>query len=64
MKTERTIDKGLDPKAVNPKQAQTVADIIDLHIHDIAEVGKVIRRSKRAVLESPKIALGAISYKT
>ena len=58
LEAERTIDRGLDPKAVNANQVQTFADVIDLHVRDAAEVGKVLGRSKRAVLQSLKIALG------
>ena len=58
LETERNIDKGLDPGAVNPKSIRTFGDIIDLHIRDMLEVGKPIRRSKSAVLESLKLSLG------
>ena len=53
IEAERTIDKGLDPRKV-----RSFGDIIDLHVQDMLGVGKIIRRSKRAVLESLKIALG------
>jgi hypothetical protein len=36
----------------------TFSEIIDLHIQDMLEVGKKIRRSKSAVLESLKLTLG------
>jgi hypothetical protein len=52
LEVERTIDKGFDPKAVNPRSVQIFGEIIDLHIQDMLEVGKTIRRSKNAVLES------------
>ncbi len=58
LEAERTIDKGLDPKTVNPRNVQSFAEIIDLHIQDMLEVGKAIRRSKAAVLEALKISLG------
>ncbi len=58
LEAERTIDKGLDPKKISATSVHTFADIIDLHVRDLQEVGKQIRRSKRAVLESLKIALG------
>lgn len=61
IEAERTIDKGLNPKDVNPQSVHNFADIIDLHVNDMAEVGKTMGRSKRAVLESLKISLG--SYK-
>ncbi len=58
LETERTIDKGIDPKAVNPRTVTTFSEVIDLHIQDMLEVGKKIRRSKSAVLESLKLSLG------
>lgn len=58
LEAERTIDKGLDPKKTSANSVHTFADIIDLHVRDLQEVGKQMRRSKRAVLESLKIALG------
>jgi hypothetical protein len=58
LEVERTIDKGFDPKAVNPRSVQIFGEIIDLHIQDMLEVGKTIRRSKNAVLESLKLTLG------
>ena len=61
LETERTIDKGFDPKAIIPSSVKTFGEVIDLHVQDMLEVGKKIRRSKSAVLESLKITLG--SYK-
>ena len=58
IEAERTIDKGLDPRSVNPRKVRSFGDIIDLHIQDMLEVGKIIRRSKNAVLEALKITLG------
>ena len=58
LETERTIDKDLNPKAINPRSVHTFGDIIDLHIQDMQEVGKTIRRSKNAVLEALKLTLG------
>ena len=58
LEVERTIDKGLDPKATSPKQVHTFSDIVDLHVRDMQEVGKKIGRSKEAVLKSLKISLG------
>jgi integrase len=59
LEAERTIDRGLDPKPVNPKSVHTFADVINLHVQDLLEVGKSIGRSKRAVLESLKISIGS-----
>ena len=58
LEVERTIDKGLDPKATSPKQVHTFSDVVTLHVRDMQEVGKKIGRSKEAVLKSLKISLG------
>jgi hypothetical protein len=42
LEAERTIDKGLEPKAVSPKSVQSFSDIVDLHVRDMREVGKKI----------------------
>jgi hypothetical protein len=39
LEAERTIDKGLDPRSVNPRMVRSFGDIIDLHINDMLEVG-------------------------
>lgn len=54
LETERTIDKSPNPEAINPRSVQSFSDVIDLHIQDMQEVGKTIRRSKIAVLEALK----------
>jgi hypothetical protein len=46
LEAERSIDRGLTPRVVHVKDVKTFADIIDLHINDMEEVGKPIRRSK------------------
>ena len=58
LETERNIDRGLMPATVLRKGIRTFADIIDLHVTDMHEVGKPIRRSKAAVLEALKVSLG------
>ncbi len=58
LEAERNIDLGIAPKAVSPAKIRTVGDIIDLHINDMLEVGKPIRRSKAAVLAALKTSLG------
>ena len=45
LETKRTIDKGMDPKAINPRSVQTFSEIIDLHIQEMLEAGRKIRRS-------------------
>lgn len=47
---ERAIDQGLDPKRRRPPKGETLGTLIDLHIADLHQVGKPIRRSKRHVL--------------
>ena len=56
IEAERTIDEGLDPRSENPRKVHSFGNIIDLHVQDMLEVCKVIRRSKRAVLESQLMA--------
>lgn len=58
LEAERDIDRGLVPRVVPRNAVRTFADIIDLHINDLHEVGKPIRRSKAAVLEALKSSLG------
>jgi integrase len=60
LETERNIDRGFDPKTISPKAVRTFADIIDLHVSDLLEVGKQIRRSKLAVLEALRLSLGPV----
>ena len=58
LEAERSIDRGLTPRAVDLKAVRTFGDLVDLHINDLQEVGKPIRRSKSTVLEALKISLG------
>ena len=58
LEAERSIDRGLTPRVVESKDVRTFSDVVDLHIHDLQEVGKPIRRSKAAVLEALKLSLG------
>ncbi|MCP4098043.1 MAG: site-specific integrase [Planctomycetaceae bacterium] len=60
VETERLIDIGAEPYKGKIQRRKSIGDLIDLHISDLLEVGKPIRRSKRAVLESLKKDLGAI----
>src|SRR6516225_9714322 len=57
---ERNIDRSGSPKPNAAAQARTFGDIIDLHIEDMHEVGRPPRRSKAAVLEALKEALGTV----
>ncbi len=63
LEAERNIDMGIAPKAVSPSKVHTLADIIDLHLLDMTEVGKVVRRSKAAVLAALKISMGKLKLK-
>ncbi|MET0181994.1 MAG: site-specific integrase, partial [Caulobacterales bacterium] len=55
---ETAIDKQLDPARHKPSNRETFAGLIDLHLDDMHEVGKPIRRSKSAVLKRLRIDLG------
>src|SRR6516165_6495152 len=57
---ERNIDRSGSPKPRVAVQARTFGDLIDLHVEDMQEVGRPPRRSKAAVLEALKEALGTV----
>lgn len=59
VETERLIDLGGEPSNHRIRDLRTVADLVDLHIADLHEVGRPLRRSKQAVMESLKRDLGA-----
>jgi integrase len=56
---ELALDKQLDPTARQVSRKDNFGTLIDLHINDLARVGKRIRRSKAAVLRRLKKDLGA-----
>jgi integrase len=59
---ERSIDRGLPVRrARSHEQPRTFSDLITLHTDDMAEAGKLIRRSKSAVLLALKVALGRVN---
>lgn len=60
IETERLINLGHEPSKHDLKRINTIHDLVELHIRDLLEVGKPIRRSKRAVLEAIKRDLGAV----
>lgn len=60
VETERLIDMGCEPSSRKVGTPKTIGDLIELHISDLQEVGKPIRRSKRAVLEALKRDVGAV----
>ncbi|TIO23998.1 site-specific integrase [Mesorhizobium sp.] len=57
--TERRIDRG-EPIHCDPSATKTFAGLIDIHREDLAEVGKVIGRSKEASLASLRSRLGKL----
>ena len=56
--TEHCIDHGFQPKRRPKGPAKTFGDPVGLHVHDLHEVGKPIRRSKAAVMEALKLSIG------
>ncbi|MEZ5937424.1 MAG: site-specific integrase [Hyphomonadaceae bacterium] len=56
---ERAIDKQIDPTTRQVSRKDSFASLIDLHINDLHEVGKPLRRSKRSVLNRLRVELGA-----
>lgn len=57
---EHLIDIGGEPKKQTGHRAQTVGALVELHLEDLKEVGRPIRRSKMAVMEAFKRDLGAV----
>jgi hypothetical protein len=58
---ERSIDRGIAVKRSRPHEPPRIfSDLITLHIDDMTEVGKPIRRSKAAVVEALKVSLGRV----
>ena len=58
-KMEPRLERGALPSKP-AKSAKTFGDLIDLHIADMAEVGRLIGRSKSAILRTLRSALGAV----
>lgn len=58
VETERLIDLGGEPSNRRIRDPKTIADLVDLHVSDLHEVGRPLRRSKRAFMESLKRDLG------
>lgn len=58
---EREIDLGQKPAPKHKDGIKTVSDLIDLHIADMAEVGKEIGRSKRFSLDLLRARLGKLN---
>ncbi|MDO8912207.1 MAG: site-specific integrase [Phenylobacterium sp.] len=55
---ERTIDQGGTPQPKRIARMSTFADLVDLHVADMTEVGKAPGRSKAATLDMLKRELG------
>jgi integrase len=55
---EHAIDKQIDPSTHKISRRDSFASLIDLHIEDMAAVGKPLRRSKDAVLKRLRAELG------
>ena len=60
---ERRIDRGETPKAHSRGSPTTFGHLIDIHVTDMAEVGKAPRRSKAAVMKALKADLGRVRLK-
>lgn len=63
LEMERKIDQGRTPTRRSISDPTTVGDLIDLHVNDMLEVGKPMRRSKSFVMESLKTQLGNVKLK-
>ena len=63
LEVERCIYKGV---AITPRakvRTKTFADLIRLHVSDLLDVGKPIRRSKAAVMETQVKSIGFMTLK-
>ena len=61
---ERSIDRGTPIRRSRPhEQPRIFADLTALHLDDLAEVGKPVRRSKAMVLKALKTSLGRVKLK-
>lgn len=60
LKMERRIDRGESTSRSRPEHINTVADLVDLHIADMREVGKPLRRSKAYSLSKLRADIGHI----
>lgn len=62
LETERRIDRGESISTRRPANISTFGDLIDLHITDMHEVGKPLRRSKAYALRKLKGELGQSQF--
>lgn len=58
---ERQVDRGETPTSSKIARLNTFADLVDLHIADMKEVGKAPGRSKDATLQMLKRRLGSVN---
>ncbi len=58
LEMERRIDRGQSVSAKRPKNVSTFGNLIEIHIADMHEVGKPLRRSKEYALKKLKQELG------
>ena len=63
LEMERKIDQGRTPTRRSMTDPTTVGDLVDLHVTDMLEVGKPMRRSKSFVMEALKAQLGTVKLK-
>ncbi|MCP4315409.1 MAG: hypothetical protein GY789_05110 [Hyphomicrobiales bacterium] len=63
IETERQIDAGSEPVKSYKGAPKTISDLVDIHIDDLKEVGKPLRRSKRAVLDALKRDIDTVRIK-
>lgn len=59
--TKRLSDPGGEPSKNGSGKAKTIGDLIDLHIADLHEVRKPLRRSKRAALNALRSDMGPVT---
>jgi hypothetical protein len=63
IEVERSIDRGVPIRRSRPHKPRIFADLIALHLDDLAQVGKPVRRSKSMVLKALKASLGRVNLK-
>ena len=60
--TERRIDRGESHNRRGPSRLRSFGDLVDLHIEDMRDVGKPLRRSKGYSLKLLKARLGRLPF--
>jgi hypothetical protein len=64
VEAERSIDRGTPiRRSKSHERPRTFSDLIALHLDDLAQVGKPVRRSKSMVLKALKISLERVNLK-